>query len=1089
MSVTPRRPLAVQPHPYIGDVVGRPLDRGMIYFGEPDKDPQDYPITVYLDPEQTKPAHQPIRTKGGFINVFGDITEIFADEILYSLKVLDCYGRLVFYKKRMHRDNITEELGGEIVRAQKAESALQSSIDAETTRAKASESNLNIGLAKEVSDRESEVTRLDKADAVLQAQINSVGGGKLAYKTYAEMVEDKSNIVAKSSIDILADTDDKNGTYLYDGTNFVKSQYDLEKLIRAKVQNTFGTYDQMVASNLSDGAYALVADDVDANNGIYIKEGGLWVKSRYNSSAYVESLINKLESDIIFEPSGNIFDGQFVGGFIARSTANGEAFYQYVQRPVGEPLSRYKDATSAIIEVEGNTQYTIRVFDDESTNSFRISSYKDRPELIEYNDVSSPFEKGYSIYYDGASSNYVSNRAKIKQYTFTTRAEDRYVLMTFDLINSVKPKLSIVKGDSNLSYAPSKVVSNIKNLHTTLESLPFLLDSPKNLFDGNYKNLVLTNVGSSVLKLSPNISASRGKTAIIPVKPNTTYTVRTHSAHGRFRAALAAEYPTFISELYTLTTNNAYVNSDFVFTTNDDSKYLLVYVSTENETPLLQVEEGVKSTPYSSNGQINADRLRSLGLQTERSVNLFDSKVSKGVVTTSGTGVITLDTSKPKNQGCYTLIKINPSQPYAIKLHTEDSSGIPFNIAFLDSYLDMSVTTTATLSKIDYQSTNFKEVVLTAPSTAQYMLIQSPYLGYGNRLQVEKGATHTAYKEYFVIPDEKLSVTSSDNGAAGLFSPKRSFMFNADLNQLYRRGRVLDDYFTTPTAVKPDEVYARYDAIMAALPVGFMTKKALGVDDFGNTIYEYETNPTVLYEVQGSQNWVDGSPNNIPIRQPAIYLTSGMHGNEKTAVFGLMYALTDIYLNPTNNPLLDYISRTVKMIFCPIINPSGFIANTRRNGNNVDINRDFAPSGVTTQAETPIIKQALADKASMLDYQIECHTSFDAVPKMLGYVLTDEPELSFAIPDMYQQLGREMQKEFPQLNQDPYNRWVYKAQTVDNTFFKYAQNTLGLRGVTLETKNNIAPISSSYHHSENVVFYSELVVNTIIIMMRCLQRG
>lgn len=293
MSVTPRRPLAVQPHPYIGDVVGRPLDRGMIYFGEPDKDPQDYPITVYLDPEQTKPAHQPIRTKGGFINVFGDITEIFADEILYSLKVLDCYGRLVFYKKRMHRDNITEELGGEIVRAQKAESALQSSIDAEAVRAKAAESDLNANIIKEVSDRGSEVTRLDEADAVLQAQINSVGGGKLAYKTYAEMIADKSNIAAKSSIDIIADTDDKNGTYLYDGANFVKSQYDLEKLIRAKVQNTFGTYAQMVASNLSDGSYALVADDTDDKNGIYIKEGGAWVKSLYdplgNAKLYADS--------------------------------------------------------------------------------------------------------------------------------------------------------------------------------------------------------------------------------------------------------------------------------------------------------------------------------------------------------------------------------------------------------------------------------------------------------------------------------------------------------------------------------------------------------------------------------------------------------------------------------------------------------------------------------------------------------------------------------------------------------------------------------------------------------------------------------
>lgn len=133
----------------------------------------------------------------------------------------------------------------------------------------------------------------DYADQLMQTAV----GGKLAYKTYAEMIADKASIATNSSIDIIADTDDKNGTYLYDGTNFVKSNYDLEKLIRAKVQNTFDTYAQMVASNLSDGAYALVADDADDKNGIYIKEGGTWVKSKYDFNNLVSLIDN--DSDIL----------------------------------------------------------------------------------------------------------------------------------------------------------------------------------------------------------------------------------------------------------------------------------------------------------------------------------------------------------------------------------------------------------------------------------------------------------------------------------------------------------------------------------------------------------------------------------------------------------------------------------------------------------------------------------------------------------------------------------------------------------------------------------------------------------------------
>lgn len=104
----------------------------------------------------------------------------------------------------------------------------------EVLRAEQAESDLNAIIIKEVSDRESEVTRLDGADAVLQAQINSIGGGKKAYTTYAKMEaaaalpdEDPLKLPANSSIDVTNDTDPlKNGTYSYDGTVFTKSPYD-----------------------------------------------------------------------------------------------------------------------------------------------------------------------------------------------------------------------------------------------------------------------------------------------------------------------------------------------------------------------------------------------------------------------------------------------------------------------------------------------------------------------------------------------------------------------------------------------------------------------------------------------------------------------------------------------------------------------------------------------------------------------------------------------------------------------------------------------------------------------------------------------
>lgn len=97
--------LAVQPHLYMGDSTGRPLDYGMVYFGQPNKDPEFYPINIFYDEALTIAASQPVRTKGGFLNANGDMVEIYAAELNYSVKVLDNSGRKVFYNGDMSRAN------------------------------------------------------------------------------------------------------------------------------------------------------------------------------------------------------------------------------------------------------------------------------------------------------------------------------------------------------------------------------------------------------------------------------------------------------------------------------------------------------------------------------------------------------------------------------------------------------------------------------------------------------------------------------------------------------------------------------------------------------------------------------------------------------------------------------------------------------------------------------------------------------------------------------------------------------------------------------------------------------------------------
>lgn len=105
-----RNSLVANPHFYIGDGLGRPLDFGMIYFGQANKDPEFYPIDIYADEALTIPLAQPVRTKGGFMCDKGDLIEAYAAEKIYSVKVLDSYGRTVFYLDAMSRNNLADDI-------------------------------------------------------------------------------------------------------------------------------------------------------------------------------------------------------------------------------------------------------------------------------------------------------------------------------------------------------------------------------------------------------------------------------------------------------------------------------------------------------------------------------------------------------------------------------------------------------------------------------------------------------------------------------------------------------------------------------------------------------------------------------------------------------------------------------------------------------------------------------------------------------------------------------------------------------------------------------------------------------------------
>lgn len=101
-----------------------------------------------------------------------------------------------------------------------------SNVEAERVRA----TTVEASLSTQITD---ETTRAISIEQGLQTQVNSLGVGNRAYKTYADMTADTANIPAKSKITVTNDSDTtKNGDYQFDGTTFTKSVYD--PLVQAK---------------------------------------------------------------------------------------------------------------------------------------------------------------------------------------------------------------------------------------------------------------------------------------------------------------------------------------------------------------------------------------------------------------------------------------------------------------------------------------------------------------------------------------------------------------------------------------------------------------------------------------------------------------------------------------------------------------------------------------------------------------------------------------------------------------------------------------------------------------------------------------
>ena len=842
----------------------------------------------------------------------------------------------------------------------------------------------------------------------------------------------------------------------------------------------FATKALMEASELVDGDYAIVTDDT-VNNGLYVKTAGAWVKSGYDpaeqAKSYADSNIEKLSNKIEFGKTANIFNGEFVGGHIASVPSS--SLYQYV---LGSSGGDFTNATSAIIKIDGGKTYTIRSFSPAPLTTFRILAFKNHPEMIDYPDRNRPEVAGRLVFFDGIGT-LTTNTNGIQSCTFTAEADENYILFTASKYEKVKPKLSVVEGTTNDTYQPHTVVVNTKKISSSKELS--VLETPDNLFDGYYHRYLLEEANNHTLVY--NYGQWDGRTAIIKVKPNTTYTISTPNptTFQRFRIGLYDNEPDVGTPQNRPQSASSFIDSpsissgSYTLTTTDATNYIAVYVGNNGSEPLMSVKEGSDAVGYAKNLNIHPIYTGIDKLLSKKSANLFNGKYTNANLTVSG-DTATLNKPVIGAKTLVAVVKLDEQTSYTVSAH---DNKIPndFIVALFSgkpTYLEQGGNSSGSVifNIQGFTSRSFSTSGVTNP----YLVIQVGTDNYPRKLQVEKGASATDYKAPFIIPADYLEATKSKDSQSGVYKPLQKYYFVADFDSLYNAPDTLDNYYASPTSVKSADHIARYDAVMAR-HTGFVTKKKLGTDNHGYDVFVYQTHPADIF-LSKSQVFNGSAATNIKLKKPKILITTGIHGNEKSASIGTYYFFKEMLDNPTNNPTLEFIKRNVEIVLIPIVNNSGFSSGSYLTADNININRDFPTAGSITTPETQFVIDVMTEHSDM-DFHIDCHTG-TGTEGFIGFYFTEVPELLQFTQSMYQAVGNKWRLKYPTLPQNPDYPWVFAANVIDGMAIKYSQDVLGVRSIVIETRDQISGLSTAPHDEYNTRLYLELLVNTIMGCLR-----
>lgn len=763
-----------------------------------------------------------------------------------------------------------------------------------------------------------------------------------------------------------------------------------------------------------------------------------------------------------FNIGENLWDGNYVNGMLF-------AYGNHDNLGLIENMGSYQGKT-AIIKIEPKTMYQV-VVDASQSNILRIGSHSSKVSVG---------HGGYlnRLIYSGSEGSSLSSAS------FTSSANDEY-LYVYTSNEGKEPEIQVFISEINSDYIPEPKSRTIEPQHTT-----FFDEPSSNLFDGNYEDGMIVYAQTlDELRLTKNYSTFKGKTAIVEIEPDTTYSITIDSNLSNVvRIASSsnrenfAEYPSGATlETFHYSGSDGTSVHKHSITTSKTDKFLYIYVDNAGREPSLHISKGGESmSDYSLDGKYlksNSIEPNRTTFFTKGSGNLFSGYSDGMIVYAPDNNELRLTENYSSYFGNTAIIEVKPNTDYGIAIDPSTSNVVRIgSSANLVSFGEYPVG--GLIENFHYSGsagTSIHEHSIKTGPNDKYLYVYTSNNNSRPSLRVTEGKN--AQNEY-VIPSQFLDLSSID----GLdIQTTKNYKYNlpGDFTSIYKQPEITD-YISNPLSISPQSVHDMFISTVNNHS-DIASYEKLGEDDFGYNLYKYESKPLEYYDVETDAN-NSGNDDGNPLKNPKIVITAGLHGREKSASYALYYFFRELLDNPTNNPTLDAIKTNIHLILMPICSPSGFVDNSYSNRNGQNINRDFPPYGNVTQAESKAMKKLIDDNIDM-DYFIDFHNMFMR-NGLIGYSLTDDEFFKYASLNMYKSVGRSWQKSESQFPQSMNHRFAYTSGSNVGTVGRYVKDVLGIPSSLLELARESEFLGGGDHGEPVSRIGVDILVNMITACIR-----